>query len=309
MGNISDRHDDFAAANHRTHIGGGIHTGVLDGRVAAITGAGAGLGRAYAFALARAGACIVVNDADGSAAHAVVAELVEHGHQAVAHTVPVGSAEAADSLVAAAWDAFGGLDVMVANAGADRRGAILDLSPEAWTFTLEVHLMGTIHTALAAARSMRGSGGGSIVTVTSAAFHGGSPTLGPYCTAKGGIYSFTRALAQELVSSGVRVNAVSPPLTATAPAVAFVDSLSGLGATGEAVDALRATIEDPADVAPVVVYLASDLAKDLNGEVLTMTRTQLTRLLPPLTEIVASRDQPTAVWDMGAMSAAFGTHL
>jgi NAD(P)-dependent dehydrogenase (short-subunit alcohol dehydrogenase family) len=255
---------------------------VLDGQVAVITGAGRGLGRAYALAYARAGARVVVNDLDASSAASVVDEIVALGGKAVASHDTVGEPSGAERIVATGVERFGRIDVMITNAGADRRGPVLDLEPGDWEFTLRTHLFGSIHCSVAAGRAMRGRGeGGVIVNVCSAAFYVGTATLAPYGVAKGGIYGLMRSLAAELGPLGISVNGVAPPLTATAPALAFVDSLADMGLSAEQVEAMRSAMPQPEDVAAITVFLATREGRRSSGRLFTMTKDQLIVIRPP----------------------------
>jgi 3-oxoacyl-[acyl-carrier protein] reductase len=256
--------------------------GVLDGQVAVITGAGRGLGRAYALAYASEGARLVVNDVDAASAASVVDEIAALGGDAVASVDTVAEPSGAEAIVAAAVGRFGRIDVMITNAGADRRGPVLDLDPADWEFTLRTHLFGSIHCSGAAGRAMRGQdGGGVIVNVCSAAFYVGTATLAPYGVAKGGIYGLMRSLAGELAPFGISVNAVAPPLTATAPALAFVDSLGEMGLTAEQVGAMRSSMPQPEDVALITVFLATPEGRRLSGRLLTMGKDELVGIRPP----------------------------
>jgi NAD(P)-dependent dehydrogenase (short-subunit alcohol dehydrogenase family) len=256
--------------------------GVLDGQVAVITGAGRGLGRAYALAYAHEGACLVVNDVDAASAASVVDEIAALGGEAVASGDTVAEPSGAEAIVAAAVERFGRIDVIITNAGADRRGPALDLDPADWEFTLRAHLFGSIHCSVAAGRAMRGQpGGGVIVNVCSAAFYAGTATLAPYGVAKGGIYGLMRSLAGELAPFGISVNAVAPPLTATDPALAFVDSLADMGLTAEQVEAMRSSMPQPEDVALITVFLATPEGRRLSGRLLTMGKDELVVVRPP----------------------------
>lgn len=276
---------------------------LLDGQVAVVTGAGAGLGRSYALALAGAGAAVVVNDVDADAAAATVAEIESSGGSAAVDINAVGSRAAADATVSTAVDTFGRLDVMVTNAGADRRGAVHELTPEDWDFTLGVHLMGSIHCSIAAACVMREQGGGCIINVTSAAFYAGTPTMAPYSVSKGGIFSLTKQLAMELGPFGISVNAVSPPLTDTAPAMAFVESMADLVPDASFAEMLRASVEQPEHVAPIVVYLATEGGRRLNGQVLTLTAGALAATNVDTTTVDRTGDRSTP-WSLDELADA-----
>jgi 3-oxoacyl-[acyl-carrier protein] reductase len=276
-------------------------TGAVEGQVAVITGAGRGLGEAYARAFAAEGAAVVVNDIDGLSAERVAASIVAAGGRAVAHAAAVGTEDAAEGLVARAVEAFGGIDVMITNAGADRRGSVFELTTDDWMFTLQTHLFGTIHCAIAAARRMRQQGrGGSIITVVSDAFHMGLEGLGPYGTAKGGIYGFTRTLALELAHIDVNVNAVAPPMTRTPPVDEFLQSRVEAGAPEGELEFFRATIQQPDEVALVTVFLASEHARGVRGEVFTMTRDSLAMLRP----VGARAVRTESTWTIESLAAA-----
>ncbi len=257
-------------------------TGRLDGQVVVITGSGRGLGRAYALAMAAAGAKVVVNDRDREPAEAVAAEIAGADGQAVVCAEPVGTRAAAAALVASAVETFGGIDVMITNAGADRRGPVLDLSDDDWEFTIRTHVFGSIFCSVEAAKVMRDQGrGGAIINVTSDAFHQGVGTLAPYCVSKGGTYALMVVLAAELAPFGISVNAIAPPATRTDPMMAYADSLTSMGLTEEQVAGFKAMIQEPEDVAPLAVFLASPEGRRLSGRAFTLTRDGLTVMDPP----------------------------
>ena len=273
----------------------------LDGQVVLITGAGRGLGRAYALAFAAEGAAVVVNDRDQDTADAVVAEIAGLGGRAVSAVGSVADPETVREIVATAVKHFGRLDVMVTNAGADRRGFVLDLTPDDWQATLATHVFGTIHCSVEAAKVMREQGGGVIINVTSAAFFAGSPKLAPYCTSKGAIYGFMRASAQELAAFGITVNAVSPPMTETEPVMAYLETLREIGLTDEQVAGLASTMSAPADVAPIAVFLATPEGRKFSGQVFTMTAGTLSALVHPATGTDAIA--PPSGWSIESLSS------
>lgn len=257
-------------------------SGRLEGQVAVVTGSGRGLGRAYARALAAEGAQVVVNDRDREPAESTVEDIRSSGGTAEAVVEPVGTRAAAARIVRTAVDRFGRIDVMITNAGADRRGSVLDLGDEDWEFTIRTHLFGSLFCSIEAGRAMRDQGGGVIINVTSDAFHQGVPTLAPYCVSKGGIYGLTRVLAIELAPYGISVNAIAPPATRTVPMMEYADSLAGMGLDADQLDAFKAMIQEPDDVAPLAVFLASPDGRKLSGRVLGLTRQDFSALEPPV---------------------------
>jgi NAD(P)-dependent dehydrogenase (short-subunit alcohol dehydrogenase family) len=246
--------------------------GILEGQVVVITGAGRGLGRAYALAMAAEGAKVVVNDRDREPAEVVANEITATGGTATVYAEAVGTRAAARDLVATAVERFGGIDVMITNAGADRRGPLLDLTDDDWEFTIRTHVFGSILCSVEAGKAMREQGrGGAIINVTSDSFYMGMPTLAPYCVSKGGTYALMLVLAAELLPLGISVNAIAPPATRTEPMLKYVDSLGAMGLTEAQLAGFRDTILEPEDVAPLAVFLASTEGRALSGTVLSVT--------------------------------------
>jgi len=201
--------------------------GRFDGQVAIVTGAGGGLGRAHALLLAAEGASVVVNDYGGdphgnpgssAMADAVVAEIRAAGGTAVADASDV--AVAAADVVAAALDAFGGLHVVVNNAGISGGGTLETISVADYDRMLAIHLGGTLAVSRAAWPVLRAQGYGRIVNTSSASVFG-LPGTSAYITAKAAIFGLTRALGHDGVAVGIKVNAVMPSaysrLTAQSP--------------------------------------------------------------------------------------------
>jgi NAD(P)-dependent dehydrogenase (short-subunit alcohol dehydrogenase family) len=194
--------------------------GLLQGKVAVVTGAGGGIGREHALALAREGARVVVNDLGsdrhgggrgGEMADAVVAEIRAAGGEAVPSYDSVATREGADGIVWTATSRFGGLDVLVNNAGILRDRTLLNMSDDDFDRVLEVHLRGTFLCTQAAARVMKVQGrGGRIVNTTSLSGLVGNFGQANYGAAKAGVYALTRVAALELERIGVTVNAVAP---------------------------------------------------------------------------------------------------
>ncbi|MBI4766005.1 MAG: SDR family oxidoreductase [Deltaproteobacteria bacterium] len=240
--------------------------GLLDGKVAIVTGSGRGVGRAEALALAKEGAKIVINDLGGGldgkgeramVADQVVEEIKAMGGQAASDYSDVGTLEGVDSMIWKALSKFGRLDIMVHNAGILRDKMLLNMEEEDWDLVQKVHARGTFLCTRAAGRVMRTQGqGGVILNTTSMSGLIGNFGQANYSFAKAGMYGFTKTAAMELGRYGIRVHAICP--NAYTRMTANLPGLKGI--TEEMLD--------PATMAPLVVFLASDLAKGLNGRVL-----------------------------------------
>ncbi len=223
----------------------------LSGKPVVITGAGQGLGRAYALAIAAAGGRVLVNDRNGANAHAVVREIVALGGEAIASSDPVGTAESAAAIVGQCVEAFGSVHGLINNAAIWEERLSWDESPAYVEALVRANLLGTWYTGLAVMEPMRRAGSGVIVNVTSGAMLG-VPTMALYGASKAGIASLTVSWAQELFGSGVRVHGIAP--WALTPMQQVVRS------------ELRAK-HGPEIAAPLAVYLLTDLAAPLNGQV------------------------------------------
>ncbi|HTM20109.1 MAG TPA: SDR family NAD(P)-dependent oxidoreductase [Kofleriaceae bacterium] len=249
--------------------------GLLDGKVAAITGAGGGIGRAHALLFAREGAAVVVNDIGGardgsgqdrSAAQRVVDEITAAGGRAVAHTEDISKRPGAESLTAAAIAAFGKLDVLVNNAGILRDKTLRKMTDDMWHAVVEVHLTGTyLCTQVAAAHLMDRNQGGSIINTSSVSGLLGNFGQANYAAAKAGIYGFTRTCALELKKYRIRVNALAPVAHTR-----MTEDLPMMQAMANAREILG-----PELVAPAALFLASDLASDITGQVLAVEGNRL----------------------------------
>ena len=232
----------------------------LEGKTALVTGASRGIGAAVARELARAGARVAVNyRASAAAAHELAAEI---GGVAVAGDV--GEGEQAAGIVDEAERALGDLDVVVNNAGITRDTLIARMTDEDWHSVIATNLSGAFYTSRAVARKMLRRRSGSIVNMTSFVGLHGNPGQANYAATKAGLVGFTKALAKELGSRGVRVNAVAPGYITTDITSGLSDelregllTLTPLGRLGE-----------PEDVARAVRFLCSDDAAFVTGEVL-----------------------------------------
>lgn len=230
--------------------------GSLDGRIAIITGAGRGLGREHALLFAAEGAKVVVNDL-GDAADAVVDEIRAAGGEALASSHSITTWDGGEALVAAAVDGFGGLDVLVNNAGILRDRMLVSMSEAEWDEVVDVHMKGHfVPTRFAASywREQVKAGAevrGSIIHTSSTSGLIGNPGQTNYGAAKAGIGAFSIICAQELARYGVRSNCLAP-----AARTRLTEATPGLGEV-VAAPAEGFDIWDPANVAPLVAYLAT----------------------------------------------------
>jgi NAD(P)-dependent dehydrogenase (short-subunit alcohol dehydrogenase family) len=239
--------------------------GLLDGKVAIVTGAGRGIGRGEALALANAGARVVVNDVGGaltgggqetSIAEQVAEEIRNAGFEAVANSSDIGTIEGVDQLIWTALNRFGRIDILVNNAGIIRDRTLLNMTEAEWDPVINVHLKGAFLCTRAAARvmKMQGTGGAVIYTTSVAALIGafGHPN---YTAAKGGVFGLLKGTAAELGRHGIRANAIVP------------HAYSRMTAVSE-------WMKDKQDVyttdviGQAVVFLASERAADVSGRVL-----------------------------------------
>jgi 3-oxoacyl-[acyl-carrier protein] reductase len=253
---------------------------LLKGKVAVVTGAGKGLGRAEALELAKQGAKVVVNDlgaaTDGSGgsrgpADEVVTEIKKVGGQAVASYASVAEVDGAESIIKTAVDNFGRLDILVNNAGFNRDRMIYNTTDEEWESVIKVNLSGTFYCTRAACKVMRQQGYGRIINTSS---HAGLGNMGQanYSAAKEGIVGLTRTVARDMARYGVTCNVIRP----VAGTRGFVEMLKEKGLReawtkmwGAEVAEKRLKqmleINQPEDVAGLVVYLASEKADNVNG--------------------------------------------
>ncbi len=245
--------------------------GLLDGKVAIVTGSGGGIGRAHAMLFAREGAKVVINDVGGSrdgtgsdtaAANVVAEEIKKAGGQAVPNYSSVATAEGAAALVKTAVDAFGRADILVNNAGILRDKSFLKMDEPMFDSVIAVHLRGTFLCSQAFAKQVVAQGGGGrIVNTTSVSGMLGNFGQANYSAAKAGIYGLTRTTSIELQKHRITVNAIAPiaktRMTEDLPMFQAVDTLT------------------PEHIAPAALFLASDLCADRTGHVLAVAGSRL----------------------------------
>lgn len=246
--------------------------GKLDGKVAVVTGATSGMGRAIAERCAAEGAAVVVGGQDRARGEAVVAAICAGGGRAVFVAGDIADVETNRRLVAAAVDGFGGLHLLVPNAGILGLGGVLDDNAlEIWRRTLDVNLNAVYYLVALGAPALRASGGGAIVINGSIAAWKGFPNHPAYCASKGALLSLTRQLAVDLAPD-IRVNIlctgqVDTPLLWDS-ARAFPDPASAVRAVAERMPLKR--LGTPDDVARAVLFLAGDDAAWITGAALTI---------------------------------------
>lgn len=256
--------------------------GRCNGQVAIVTGAGGGIGKEHALLLAAEGARVVVNDVgvlrDGDStsigpAQEVVREIIERGGIAVGNTDDISDFDGARRLIDQAVSEFGKLDILVNNAGILRDRVIVNMTEAEWDAVIRVHLKGTFATTHHAAlhwrsRSKAGEAvDASVINTTSSTGVYGNPGQANYGAAKAGIATFSIIAAMELERYGVRVNAISPTaLTRMTKGLASVEKIA------ETRDL------DPANVSPLVVWLASPISKGINGRVFAVSGGRVTVL-------------------------------
>ena len=263
--------------------------GHLEGKVAAVTGGGRGIGRAIALRLASEGAKVIVADygggvevvGDGSPgiASSVVGEIEKDGGRAVACPADVSSMSGGRSVVEMAIDAYGRIDAMVCCAGVLVEERFLDLTDEGWERALAVHLTGHVSCLQAAARVMvKQGGGGRLVCFSSSTALAGSPDRPAYATAKAGVLGLAYSLAAELAQHGITTNAIVP-----VAATRMHDHV--WSASDKIVEGARPPSEaqsgralDPENVAPIVAYLLTDDAHEVNGQVFGVIGRRVLRL-------------------------------
>jgi NAD(P)-dependent dehydrogenase (short-subunit alcohol dehydrogenase family) len=255
---------------------------LLEGKVAIVTGAGRGIGRGEALLLAKKGAKVVVNDVGGSfdgegkhhgPADDVVNEIIDFGGEAVSNYDSVVDFQAAQRIIDTAINNFGKLDILVNNAGILRDRMIFNMTEEEWDAVLGVHLKGTFNCtrhACAYWREQHKAGkpvAGRIINTVSDAGLVYNPGQSNYGAAKAGIAAFTLIVAKEMARYSVTSNVIVP-LARTRLTTDATPSLAPLMSTPEDMEKkFGFDVLDPENIAPLVVYLASDDAKDITGQV------------------------------------------
>jgi NAD(P)-dependent dehydrogenase (short-subunit alcohol dehydrogenase family) len=251
---------------------------LLEGKSVVVTGAGGGIGRDFALAMAAAGAQVVVNDLgtsvkgegrDAGPAQKVADEIRAAGGTAVANTDSVSEWESANRIVQCAMDSFQRIDVVVNNAGILRDRFFFNLSPDDWRAVIDVHLNGSFYVSRAAAPHFKSQQSGCYVHMTSTSGLVGNLGQANYAAAKLGIVGLSKSIALDMAKYGVRSNCIAP----------FAWSRM-IGSIPTETDDQKARVDklksmETAKIAPLAVFLASERAKDVSGQIFAVRANEL----------------------------------
>ena len=240
---------------------------MLEGKIALVTGAGRGIGRAVALKLAGQGAVVVVNyNGSKERAEEVVKTILENGGTASAYQCSVSDFEACEKMIKDVIAQYGHLDILVNNAGITRDGLIMKMKEEDFDAVIETNLKGTFNTIRHSARQMLRKKSGKIINISSVSGILGNAGQANYAASKAGVIGLTKTMARELGSRGITVNAIAP---------GFVDTeMTGVLSEEIRENACRQIIlgrfGKPEDIANVAVFLASDKADYITGQVISV---------------------------------------
>jgi NAD(P)-dependent dehydrogenase (short-subunit alcohol dehydrogenase family) len=242
---------------------------IVTGKVAVVTGAGGGIGKGIALALAAAGARVVVNDIGAAQAQSVVDEIKAAGGQAVANTDSVASRASAEQIVQTAVDVYGKIDIVVNNAGNLRDRLFHKMSEEEWSQVLDVHLNGSFNVSRAAAPYFRQQESGAYVHMTSTSGLIGNFGQANYSAAKMGIVGLSKSIALDMSRFNVRSNCIAPfawtAMTSSIPAET----------PEEKARVLKLQKMEAGKIAPLVVYLGSDAASEVTGQIFAVRANEI----------------------------------
>jgi 3-oxoacyl-[acyl-carrier protein] reductase len=240
---------------------------VLDGKIALVTGASRGIGRAIALELASAGADLILNYASSEAAVREVEKEIEAlGRQCLPIQADVGSSEEVERMVSRAIETFGRIDVLVNNAGITKDGLAMRMKPEDWNLVLQINLTGAFYATQQVLPAMVKQRSGRIINIASVVGQAGNPGQANYVASKAGIIGLTKALAQEVASRSITVNAVAPGFIETDMTAVLPQEVRDKMLT--AIPLKR--MGRPEDVAAAVRFLASDDAQYITGHVINV---------------------------------------
>lgn len=239
----------------------------FNGEVVIVTGAGNGIGRVIAKQFACEGAKVVVADINDSAGSSTANDIIDSGGTALSVTTDVTDEKQVETLVEQVVNRFGSIDVLVNNAGISVHKLLIELEREAWDRQIEVQLTGPFLTTKHVGRQMISQGkGGKIVNISSVASLMGRVKTGPHCASKGGLNMLTKVAAMELAQYSVNVNAVAPGLI-DVPAQRDEQNLSEAYKNSYLKEVPLGRIGLPSDIANMVLFLCSDEAEWITGQV------------------------------------------
>ncbi|MFT0851400.1 SDR family NAD(P)-dependent oxidoreductase [Achromobacter sp. F4_2707] len=244
-------------------------SGIVAGKVAIVTGAGNGIGKGIALAMAASGASVVVNDISAEAGQAVVDEIIAAGGKAVANTDNVARRESAEGIVKAAVDTFGRIDIVVNNAGNLRDRLFHKMNDEEWSQVIDVHLNGSFNVSRAAAPYFREQESGAYIHMTSTSGLIGNFGQSNYSAAKMGIVGLSKSIALDMSRFNVRSNCIAPfawtAMTSSIPA----------NTPEEKARVQKLQKMEAGKVAPMVVYLGSDAANEVTGQIFSVRANEI----------------------------------
>lgn len=244
-------------------------SGIVAGKVAIVTGAGNGIGKGIALAMAASGASVVVNDISAEAGQAVVDEITAAGGKAVANTDNVARRETAEGIVKTAVDTFGRIDIVVNNAGNLRDRLFHKMNDEEWSQVIDVHLNGSFNVSRAAAPYFREQESGAYIHMTSTSGLIGNFGQSNYSAAKMGIVGLSKSIALDMSRFNVRSNCIAPfawtAMTSSIPA----------NTPEEKARVLKLQKMEAGKVAPMVVYLGSEAANEVTGQIFSVRANEI----------------------------------
>jgi NAD(P)-dependent dehydrogenase (short-subunit alcohol dehydrogenase family) len=258
----------------------------LEGKIAIVTGSGRGIGREIAMLMAREGARVVVNDVGGlvngtgedlGPAEDTVRAIRDQGGEAIANTDSVATWDSAHRIVEAAVESFGGIDIVVNNAGILRDRFIFNMSEEEWRAVIDVHLNGSFFVSRAAADHFRSQKSGAYISMTSTSGLLGNFGQANYGAAKAGIAALSRSLAFDMQRYNVRSNAIAPFAWSRMIGTTIDETSPEAKARADKF----AQAMPPSKIAPLAAYLASDLAADVTGQVFAVRGNELFLMSQP----------------------------
>lgn len=284
-------------------------SGMLAGKAVVVTGSGRGIGAACAKGIAAQGASVVVNDVHAAAAEQTAAEIVAAGGTAIAHVADISDWDGAGGLVAACRDRFGKIDGLVNNAALFHVAPVTAIDPGVARGMVDVNVLGPIHCIAHAVKPMLAQGSGAIVNIGSGA-HIGMRQLGLYGATKGAVASMVYTWALELEGSGVRINAVFPigATNLTVNTREYLTERYGVEFEPLPEGPARSAplVQAPEANSPIVEYLLSDEAADVNGQLLRIAKGQLQIYTHPALLMPAV---PCEDWTARGVAERFGAEL